>query len=49
MQPAWLRGRAGDRILFVTDRGGIDALWSLRPPSLGSGEARLADGKPADE
>lgn len=44
MQPAWLRGRGGDRILFVTDRGGVDALWSLQPPSLGDGESRIAGG-----
>jgi len=49
MQPAWLRGRGGDRILFVTDRGGVDALWSLRPPSPGDDGSRLVDGeRPAD-
>jgi TolB protein len=49
MQPAWLRGRGGDRILFVTDRGGVDALWSLRPPSLDDDGSRLVDGeRPAD-
>ena len=49
MQPAWLRGRDGDRIVFVTDRAGVDALWSLRPPSLEGGDSRLADGQTPDD
>lgn len=49
MQPAWLRGRGGDRILFVSDRGGVDAVWSVRPPALGGGDERVADGQPSDE
>lgn len=44
MQPAWLRGRGGDRILFVTDRSGVDALWSLRPPNPGEAGDRLVEG-----
>lgn len=49
MQPTWLRGRGGDRILFVTDRGGVDALWSLRPPDADDTESRLVDGEPGAE
>jgi TolB protein len=49
MQPAWLRGRGGDRILFVTDRGGVDAVWSLQAPDLAASDSRLADGETAAE